>query len=80
MFGFKKKHIKAGNYKISRQGISSIKEDIPVEYRENPKVLSVLASHSPQDIKKREEASKKSRKQLYKKLTDGDINMYLFMA
>ena len=51
-----------------------IKDDIPVEYRENPKVLSVLASHSPQDIKKREEASGKSRKQLYKKLTDGDIN------
>ena len=51
-----------------------IKDDIPVEYRENPKVLSVLASHSPQDIKKREEASEKSRKQLYKKLTDGDIN------
>ena len=51
-----------------------IKDDIPVEHRENPKVLSVLASHSPQDIKKREEASGKSRKQLYKKLTDGDIN------
>ena len=51
-----------------------IKDDIPVEYRDNPKVLSVLASHSPQDIKKREEASEKSKKQLYKKLTDGDIN------
>jgi len=51
-----------------------IKDDIPVEYRDNAKVLSVLASHNPQDIKKREEASEKSRKQLYKKLTDGDIN------
>jgi methanogenic corrinoid protein MtbC1 len=51
-----------------------IKNGIPVEYRENPKILSVLASHSPQDIKKREEASGKSIKQLYKKLTDGDIN------
>ena len=51
-----------------------IKDDIPIDYRENPKILSVLASHSPQDIKKREEASGKSIKQLYKKLTDGDIN------
>jgi len=51
-----------------------IKNDIPIEYRENPKILSVLASHSPQDIKKREEASGKSIKQLYKKLTDGEIN------
>ena len=51
-----------------------IKDDIPVDYRESPKILSVLASYNPQDIKKREEASEKSRKQLYRKLTDGDIN------
>ncbi|MDH5570047.1 MAG: cobalamin-dependent protein [Nitrosopumilus sp.] len=50
-----------------------IKDDIPVEYQDNPKILSVLARHNPEDIKKREEASRKSRKQLYKKLTDGDI-------
>jgi len=50
-----------------------IKDDIPVEYQENPKILSVLARHNPEDIKKREEASRKSIKQLYKKLTDGDI-------
>ena len=51
-----------------------IQDDIPVEYRDNPKILSTLAAHNPQDIKKREEASKKSKKQLYKKLIDGDIN------
>ncbi len=50
-----------------------VKDDIPIEYRNNPKVLSVLASFNPKDIKKREEATKKSKKQLYKKLTDGNI-------
>ncbi|MDH3312285.1 MAG: cobalamin-dependent protein [Nitrosopumilus sp.] len=50
-----------------------VKDDIPVDYRDDPKVLSVLASFNPKDIRKREDASKKSKKQLYKKLTDGNI-------
>ena len=49
------------------------KEDIPVEYRENPKILSVLASFNPKDIKKREESTKKSKQRLYKRLTEGNI-------
>ncbi|MCH9658944.1 cobalamin-dependent protein [archaeon] len=51
-----------------------VRDDIPMEYRDDPKILSVLAAQNPEDIKKREEASDKSRKMLYKKLTDGDIN------
>ena len=50
-----------------------VKDDIPVEYRNDPKVLSVLASYNPKDIKKREEASKKSKQQIYKRLTEGNI-------
>ncbi|GKS66793.1 hypothetical protein YTPLAS73_03400 [Nitrosarchaeum sp.] len=50
-----------------------IKDDIPVEYRNDPKILSVLASHNPKDIRKREESTKKSKQTLYKKLIDGDI-------
>jgi methanogenic corrinoid protein MtbC1 len=50
-----------------------VKDDIPVDYRNDPKVLSVLASFNPEDIKKREDASKKSKQQLYKKLTEGNI-------
>ncbi|MDH5698093.1 MAG: cobalamin-dependent protein [Nitrosopumilus sp.] len=50
-----------------------IKDDIPIEYRNDPKVLSVLASFNPKDVKKREESTKKSKKQLYKKLTEGNI-------
>ena len=50
-----------------------IKDDIPLEYRNEPKILSVLASHNPKDISKREESTKKSKQTLYKKLIDGDI-------
>lgn len=51
-----------------------IKDDIPPEYRDDPKVLSTLARFNPTDIKKREDALKKAKLQLYKKLTDGDIH------
>ena len=50
-----------------------IKDDIPPEYRDDPKILSILSLHNPDDVRKREEATKKSQKQLYKKLTEGDI-------
>jgi len=50
-----------------------IKDDIPIDYRDDPKILSVLALHNPDDIEKREESTKKSKQLLYKKLTDGDI-------
>jgi len=49
------------------------KDDIPIDYRNDPKILSVLALHNPDDIEKREESTKKSKQLLYKKLTDGDI-------
>lgn len=50
-----------------------VKDDIPLDYRNDPKILAVLASHNPKDITKREESTKKSKQALYKKLTDGDI-------
>ena len=53
------------------------KDDIPMDYRNDPKILSVLAKFNPKDIKKREDASKKSKQQLYKKLADGDIQSSL---
>ena len=51
-----------------------IKDDIPEEFRNDPKILSVLASYNPEDIKKREDATKKSKQQLFKKLTDGNLD------
>lgn len=50
-----------------------VRDDIPVDYRNDPKILSGLAKYNPKDIKKREDVSKKSRQQLFKKLTEGDI-------
>jgi methanogenic corrinoid protein MtbC1 len=50
-----------------------IKDDIPLEFRNDAKILSVLASYNPKDIQKREDATKKSKQQLFKKLTDGNI-------
>ena len=50
-----------------------VKDDIPIEYKNDVKILSVLASYNPQDIQRREDATKSSRKQLFKKLTDGNI-------
>jgi len=50
-----------------------IKDDLPLEFRNDAKILSVLASYNPKDIQKREDATKKSKQQLFKKLTDGNI-------
>ena len=50
-----------------------VKEDIPIEYRNDPKVLSLLASSNSGDIKKRENAIEKSKQQLYKKLIEGNL-------
>jgi len=50
------------------------KDDLPIDFRNDPKILSVLALHNPNDIVKREESTKKSRQLLYKNLTQGDIH------
>ena len=70
----KKKTSKQEIVKYLGKASEVVKDDIPVEYRDNPKVLSVLASYNPKDIKKREESTKKSKQQLYKKLTEGNID------
>jgi len=69
----KKKTSKQEIVKYLGKASEVVKDDIPIEYRDNPKVLSVLASFNPNDIKKREESTKKSKQQLYKKLTEGNI-------
>jgi len=50
-----------------------VNDDIPIDYRNDPKILSVLAKYNPKDIKKRNEASSKTKQKLYKKLIEGNI-------
>jgi len=69
----KKKTSKQEIVKYLGKASEVVKDDIPVEYRDSPKVLSVLASYNPKDLKKREASTKKSKQQLYKKLTEGNI-------
>ena len=59
------------------KAIDVVKDDLPVDYQNDPKILSVLAKYNPKDIKKREDASKKSKHQLYKYLTEGNLRSSL---
>jgi len=54
-----------------------VKDDIPPDYRNDPKILSILSKYNPEDIKKREDALKKSKQGLFKKLTEGEIQASL---
>ena len=54
-----------------------LKDDIPPDYRNDPKIISFLASHNPENMAKKEEARKKTKEQLYKKFTQGDIKSSL---
>lgn len=50
-----------------------VNSDIPIDYRHDPKILSVIAKYNPKDIRNGEIAIKKIKEKLYKKLTQGDI-------
>ncbi len=49
-------------------------EDIPVEYRQDPKILSFLSKHSPEDFKKRKLLLDKLRDRLYVSLESGSVD------
>ncbi|MCH9658838.1 cobalamin-dependent protein [archaeon] len=69
----KKKTSKQEIVKYLGKASEVVKDDIPIEYRNSPKILAVLASYNPKDVKKREESTKRSKQQLYRKLTEGNI-------
>ena len=49
------------------------KEDIPIDYRNDSKILSAITKYNPKSIKNREEVTNKIKEELYKKLTEGNI-------
>ena len=48
-------------------------KDVPAPYRDDPKVLSVLAAHSPEDAEKKEKLTVQTKQKMYKELINGDI-------
>jgi MerR family transcriptional regulator, light-induced transcriptional regulator len=49
-------------------------EDIPMEYRQDPKILSFLSEHSPQDLNKKNMLIKDASNKLYLSLVSGDVD------
>lgn len=69
----KKNTSKQETIKYLGKASNVVNDDIPIDYRNDPKILSGLAKYNPEDIAKRNEASKKTKQKLYKKMTEGDI-------
>lgn len=69
----KKNTSKQETIKYLGKASSVVKDDIPIDFRNDPKILSGLARYNPEDIKKINEASNKTKQKLYKKITNGDI-------
>ena len=49
------------------------RDDIPVEFRDDPKINSFLLENTPKDRKNREEILKKLQVQLFSSMTEGDL-------
>ena len=52
---------------------SVTRSDIPVEFRDDPKINSFLLENTPKDRKNREEILKKLQVQLFSSMTEGDL-------
>lgn len=50
-----------------------VKDDIPPEYRDDPKILAALAAHSPEDAKKRQDTIARAKAGLFGALVRGSI-------
>lgn len=49
------------------------REDIPVDHRDDPKIIAVLTQYNPKNLKMRDSMIRKSRQILFQSLLEGDI-------
>ena len=52
---------------------SVTRDDIPIEFRDDPKINSFLLENTPKDRKRREEIMKRLQVQLFSSVTEGDL-------
>ena len=52
---------------------SVTRDDIPIEFRDDPKINSFLLENTPKDRKKREEMLERLQAQLFSSMTEGDL-------
>ena len=55
------------------ESTSVTRDDIPIEFRDDPKINSFLLQNTPQDRKKREKILKMLQVQLFSSMTEGDL-------
>ena len=55
------------------ESTSVTRDDIPIEFRDDPKIISFLLENTPKDRKRREEIMKRMQVQLFSAMTEGDL-------
>ena len=69
----KRKTSKQITIKYLGESKSVTRDDIPIEFRDDPKINSFLLENTPKDRKRREEILKKLQVQLFSSLTEGNL-------
>tara|TARA_B100000959_G_scaffold221457_1_gene234220 strand:+ start:54 stop:908 length:855 start_codon:yes stop_codon:yes gene_type:complete len=69
----KRKTSKQITIKYLGESKSVTRDDIPIEFRDDPKINSFLLENTPKDRKRREEILKKLQAQLFSSMTEGNL-------
>ena len=69
----KRKTSKQITIKYLGESKSATRDDIPIEFRNDPKINAFLLDNTPKDRKNREEIMKKLQVQLFSSMTEGDL-------